>query len=169
MRAEKKAISAQYLQRLNQSPFFYVVDYTGLKVLPMTELRKRLTRAGAEIHVVKNTIFRIAAKEAGVDLAGVLTGQLAVVTGQKDAAAAAKALKTFVSEFERPKVKFGFISNQRLEASAINELAELPPLDTLRATLIGLIQSPAQRLAVLLKEPAAKIARLASAYGAKQN
>ena len=56
----------EYLTRLNASPFFIVVDYQGLKVGPMTELRKRLNKAGAEMHVVKNSIFRIAAKEAGV-------------------------------------------------------------------------------------------------------
>ena len=59
MRAEKKIISSEYVARLNSSPFFIVVDYTGLRVGPMTELRKRLQKAGAEIHVVKNTIFRI--------------------------------------------------------------------------------------------------------------
>jgi len=63
MRAEKQIISGEYLARLNSSPFFIVVDYTGLRVGPMTELRKRLQKAGAEIHVVKNTIFRIAAKK----------------------------------------------------------------------------------------------------------
>ena len=66
MRAEKQFISKEYVDRLNASPFFIVVDYTGLKVGPMTELRKRLNKAGAEIHVVKNSIFKIAAKEAGV-------------------------------------------------------------------------------------------------------
>jgi ribosomal protein L10 len=84
MRAEKANISQEYLTRLNASPFFIVVDYQGLKVGPMTELRKRLVRAGAEIHVVKNSIFRIAAKESGLaDLKGVMSGQMAVVTGQK--------------------------------------------------------------------------------------
>ena len=73
MRAEKQFISAEYVKRLNQSPYFIVVDYQGLKVGPMTELRKRLQRAGAEIHVVKNSIFRIAAKEANIaDLAGTM-------------------------------------------------------------------------------------------------
>ncbi|HXI50232.1 MAG TPA: 50S ribosomal protein L10, partial [Candidatus Saccharimonadales bacterium] len=75
MRAEKQNISAEYLKRLNNSPFFIVVDYQGLKVSPITELRRRLHKAGAEMHVVKNSIFRIAAKEAGVaDLSGVLAG-----------------------------------------------------------------------------------------------
>lgn len=89
MRAEKKFISAEYVNRLSQSPFFIVVDYRGLSVGQFTELRKRLSKANAELHVVKNTLFRVAAKEAGLaDLTGSLAGQLAVVTGKKDVAAA---------------------------------------------------------------------------------
>src|SRR5437867_7458564 len=126
MRAEKQNISADYINRLNRSPFFIVVDYQGLKVGPITELRKRLNKAGSEVHVVKNSIFRIAAKEAGVaDLAGALAGQLAVVTGQRDISAAAKALKTFHSEFEKPRLKFGYLNNQRLETAELMVLADL--------------------------------------------
>ena len=92
--------------RLSNSPFFYVVDYTGLRVGPLTELRRRLRGTGAEIHIVKNSIFRIAAKDAGVaDLGATLAGQTAVVTGQKDAASAAKVLKTFAAEFDKPKLR----------------------------------------------------------------
>ena len=84
MRAEKQILTKEYAARLNASPFFIVVGYQGLKVAHLTELRKRLTQAGAEIHVVKNSIFRIAAKEAGVaELNGSLAGQMAVVTGQE--------------------------------------------------------------------------------------
>ena len=85
MRAEKQILTKEYIARLNGSPFFIVVNYKGLKVSHMTELRKRLQKAGAEIHIVKNSLFQIAAKEAGVgELNGSLGGQLAVVTGQKD-------------------------------------------------------------------------------------
>src|SRR5437868_15321705 len=114
MRTEKNSISKEYLARLNSSPFFIVVDYQGLKVGPITELRKRLNKAGAEMHVVKNSLFRLAAKEAGIaDLGGPLTGQLAVVTGQRDVSVAAKVVKTFSAEFEKPKIRFGFLNNQR--------------------------------------------------------
>ena len=93
-----------------------MVDYRGLKVGPITELRKRLHKAGAEMHVVKNSIFRLAVKEAGVaDLGATLTGQLAVVTGQRDVSSAAKVVKTFSAEFDKPKVRFGYLKNQRLE------------------------------------------------------
>ena len=130
MRAEKQLLTKEYVGRLNASPFFIVIGYQGLKVAHLTELRLRLAKAGSEVHVVKNTVFRIAAKEAGVaDLNGSLTGQLAVVTGKKDVSAAAKALKNFAAEFDKLKLKFGYLNNQRLEQASLVALADLPSLD----------------------------------------
>jgi large subunit ribosomal protein L10 len=163
MRTEKQFISKEYLNRLNASPFFIVVDYTGLKVGPVTELRKRLNKAGAEIHVVKNSIFKIAAKEAGVPDVGSLAGQLAVVTGQKDVSAAAKVIKTFSSEFEKPKIKFGFLNNARLEMNDLVALADLPSIEVLRGKFLGVLQAPATKLAVLLNTPANQLARVLQA------
>lgn len=169
MRAEKQSITSEYKARLNSSPFFIVVDYKGLKVAPMTELRKRLNKAGAEVHVVKNSIFRIAAKEAGIgDLNGTLTGQIAVVTGQRDIAATAKVLKMFSSEFEKPKIKFGYLSNQRLDGSEIMTLADLPSLEVLRGKLLGLLNTPATKLVQLLNTPASQLARVLQARTEKQ-
>jgi large subunit ribosomal protein L10 len=168
MRAEKKILTKEYVARLNASPFFIVVNYKGLKVAHLTELRKRLVQAGAEVHIVKNSIFRIAAKEAGVgELNGALTGQMAVVTGQKDISAAAKALKNFAAEFDKLKFKFGYLNNQRLEEAAIVALADLPSLDVLRATLLGLLNAPATKLAVLLNTPAKMLAQVIKAKSEK--
>ncbi len=165
MRAEKKYITKEYVARLNASPFFLVVDYKGLTVGQFTELRKRLTRAGSEVHVVKNSIFRIAAKESGVAdlLSGTLDGQLAVVTGQRDVSVAAKALKTFQSEFEKPRLKFGYLNNQRLETAELMALADLPSIEVLRGKLLGLLQAPAAQLARLLNTPATQLARVLQA------
>ena len=168
MRAEKQFISKEYLARLNASPFFIVVDYQGLKVGPITELRKRLSRAGAELHVVKNSIFRLAVKEAGIaDLTGAMAGQLAVVTGQRDVAAAAKVVKTFHTEFEKPKVKFGYLNNQRLETAEILTLADLPSMEVLRSKLLGLLNTPATQLVQLLNTPATQLARVLQAKADK--
>jgi large subunit ribosomal protein L10 len=164
MRAEKQYISNEYVKRLNASPFFIVVDYKGLKVGHMTELRKRLNKAGAEVHVVKNSIFRIAAKEAGVaDLNGTLAGQLAVVTGKKDISTAAKVVKSFGAEFDRLKVRFGYLNNQRLAESEIMILADLPSVEALRGKLLGLFMAPATKLVVLLNTPASQMARVLQA------
>jgi large subunit ribosomal protein L10 len=168
MRAEKQILTKEYAARLNASPFFIVVGYQGLKVAHMTELRQRLQKAGAEVHVVKNSIFRIAAKEASVaELNGSLAGQMAVVTGQKDISAAAKALKNFAAEFDKLKVKFGFLNNQRLEEAAIIALADLPSLDVLRAKILGLLAAPATKLVILINTPAAKLAQVIKAKSEK--
>ena len=168
MRPEKQNITKEYLARLNKSPFFIVVDYKGLNVGHFTELRKRLSQAGAELHVVKNSIFRIAAKEAGVaDLNGAMAGQLAVVTGQKDISTAAKVVKKFGSEFDRLKVHFGYLNNQRLAQADLMTLADLPSMEVLRGKLLGLFNTPATKLVQLLNTPASQLARVLQARGEK--
>jgi len=164
MRMEKQFIAREYVGRLNASPFFMLVDYKGLTVGQFTELRKRLNRTGSEVHVVKNSIFRIAAREAGVaDLAGTLAGQLAVVTGKRDISAAAKALKSFQAEFDKPKLRFGFLNDQRLETAELMALADLPSLEVLRGGFLGLLQASAVQLARLLNTPATQLARVLQA------
>lgn len=164
MRPEKQFLTREYVARLNASPFFIVVEYKGLNVAQFGELRRRLSKAGAEIHVVKNTIFRIAAREAGLpDLDGLLVGQLAVVTGQRDVSAAAKVLKTFQVEFDKPKIQFGGLGNQRLDRDTLLALAELPSLEVLRGRLLGLLQAPATQLVRLLNTPATQLARVLQA------
>ena len=168
MRPEKQNLTAEYLKRLNSSPFFIVVNYKSLHVGHMTELRKRLNKAGAEVHVIKNSVFRIAAKEAGItDLNGSLAGQLAVVTGQKDISAAAKAVKTFGSEFDRLKIHFGYLNNQRLEQPDLLALADLPSIEVLRAKFLGLLNAPATKFVTLLNTPASQMARVLKAQAEK--
>ena len=169
MRPEKKNLTKEYLTRLNASPFFIVVNYKGLKVGQLTELRKRLNKAGAEVHIVKNSIFRIAAKEAGVsDLNGSLTGQLAIVTGQRDISSAAKVVKVFGSELDKLKVHFGYLKNQRLEQAAILTLADLPSIEVLRGKLLGVFSAPATTLVRLLNTPASQLARVLQARADKR-
>jgi large subunit ribosomal protein L10 len=161
MRAEKLALNQEYVARLNASPFFIVIDYRGLTVKQFSELRKRLSKAGAEVHVVKNSIFRRSVEAAGVAgfAATTLTGQLAVVTGRKDVAVTAKTVKTFRAEFEKPQIRFGYLGQQRLESADLLLLADLPPLEELRGKLLGLLQAPAGQLVRLLATPAQQLAR----------
>ena len=160
MRTEKQFIGKEYVSRLNSSPFFIVMDYRGLTVTNFTELRKRLRASGSEVHVVKNSIFRVAAKEAGVaDLKGALAGQLAVITGQKDVSGAAKVLKTFASEFSKGAVHFGYLNNQRLDTKDLMALADLPSLDVLRGKILGLLQAPAGQLVRMINTPASMLVR----------
>ena len=168
MRAEKLNLTKEYVARLNASPFFIVTSFQGLNVGHLTELRKRLFKVNAEFHVVKNSVFKIAAKEAGVaDLGAPLTGMVAVVTGQKDISASAKVLKNYAAEFDKLKINFGFMGNQRLEKDSIIALADLPSIEVLRGKLLGVLQAPATKLAVLLNTPGSMLARVIKAKSEK--
>jgi large subunit ribosomal protein L10 len=165
MKAEKTLLIENLLSRVNASPYFFVVDYTGLKVDKFAELRKRLAGAGAEIHVFKNTLVRTAAERAGYpgDIGTHLVGQTAVVCGGQDVCAAAKVMKNFAAEFEKPVLKAGVLDGRLLDATGIKVLADLPSKDVLRATLLGVLNAPASKLVRLLNEPAASLARVLKA------
>ena len=124
----------------------------------------RLARVDATIHVIKNTFIKRAIKALGLpELNGALTGQTAMVTGENDVCAAAKVLKTFVAEFERPPVKAGILDDTILSAEQIEALADLPTRDVLQAKLLGLLLAPATKLVRVLNEPASGLARVLKA------
>ncbi len=165
MKEEKSILIDHLLEKVNASPFLFVVDYTGLTVDKFEVLRKRLQEAKAELHVYKNTFVKKAAERAGYpeEISSILTGQSAVVTGEKDVCAAAKVMKTFADEFKKPAMKGGIMDGKFLDADGIKVLADLPSREVLLATLLGLLQTPAQQLVRLLNEPAASLARVLQA------
>jgi large subunit ribosomal protein L10 len=90
-----------------------------------------------------------------------------VVTGQRDVSSAAKIVKTFSAEFDKPKIRFGYLKNQRLEGAEIVALADLPSIEVLRSKLLGVIMAPATKLATVINTPATQLARVLSARVAK--
>lgn len=171
MRPEKQFIVEELSKQVAASTYVLLTEYTGVTVAQFAELRKRLRTANAECHVVKNTMLRHAIKTAGLpEFNGSLSGMTAIVTGHEksDISAAAKILKQFTKEFEKPKLKLGLMGQQLLKAEELSTLADLPSLDALRAQLIGLLQTPATRIAVVLGAPASQIARVIKAHADKQ-
>ena len=168
MREEKKYITAEYTEKLNSSPFFIVVDFEGLVVAEFEELRKRLAGQGSKIQVVKNQLFRIAVKDAGLgEIKDDMTGQCAFISGESDCSAAAKVVKNFAAEFKKPEVKFGYLDNARLEKSDVESIADLPSFEVVRGTLLGTILSPATTLARLINTPGSQIAQVLKAKSEK--
>jgi len=164
MRPEKTTIVEDLSARLNHSPFLIVTEYSGMNVIQLSELRSRLAGAGARCKVVKNTFLRKAAAAVGYpDLAAELKGQTAIVTGESDVCAAAKILKSFAAEFQKPSVKVGVLENAVISKEQIQALADLPAKEVLQAQLLGVLKSPFQKLVTLLNEPAASLARLLKA------
>lgn len=169
MRPEKASIVEDLQSKLRGTPFVLVTDYTGLKVGQFTELRNRLADAGAECRVVKNTFLRRAAKEIGLpDFGAELKGQTAVVIGEEDVVAAAKVLKTFAAEFQKPVVRTGIVDQAVVTTEQIAALADLPSRETLLATFLGVLQAPASKLVRTLNEPAAALARVLQAHADQQ-
>lgn len=158
MKAEKTLLIDDLLRRVNASPFLFVVDYTGLTVPKFAELRKRLADVGSEIHVFKNNLVKKAAEKANYpgDLGTYLVGQSAFVTGAKDVFGAAKILKNFQAEFEKPVMKVGVLDGNLLDTAAIKVLADLPSREVLLSQLLGMLQAPASALARVLKAKADK-------------
>src|SRR3954468_6487063 len=163
MRPEKASIVEDIASRLNASPFMFVADYTGLKVAQFAELRTRLYGVGAKCYVVKNTFLRRAVADAGLPEITGLSGQTAIVTGDKDVAAAAKILKNFTAEFKKPTVRTGIVDKLVISAEQIQQIADLPSREVLLSTLLGLLNQPATMLVRVLNEPATALARVLKA------
>ena len=169
MRPEKASIVSDLAEKLNRSPFILVTDYQRMKVDQFGDLRNRLAPAGAEVRVVKNSYLKRAMSDSGLpDVADKLSGQTAIVMGERDIAPVAKILKTFAAEFKVAALKIGVIDKAVLSAQEIEALADLPSREVLLAQLLGLLVSPATKLVRLLNEPGASLARLLNAKAQKE-
>jgi large subunit ribosomal protein L10 len=168
MRPEKNLIIDEIKSRVDKTPYVLLTDYTGMQVPQFNELRNRLSGAKAELRVVKNTLLRRALKDSNLpDLESYLHGQSAVVMGDEDVSAAAKVLKNFAAEFQKPKIKVGILDKAVLEPADIMALADLPSKDVLQSKLLGLLMAPASMLVRLINTPASQVAQVLKAYSDK--
>jgi large subunit ribosomal protein L10 len=167
MKELKENIISELVARLNASPFMIVADYTALTVSQFDELRTKLDEVGASANVTKNTYAKRAADELKYpeEIAQYLKGQSVIVTGEQDVCAAAKAIKDYHKANEKPEMRAGVLDGKMLTPEELNALAALPPMDVLRAMLLGTLQAPASTLVRLLNEPASGLARVLKAKG----
>jgi large subunit ribosomal protein L10 len=165
MNPVKEVVVTDLLERLNKSPFLFVVDYASTTVPEFNEARKRLREVGAKMTVAKNTFVRLAAKRVGLPegVARALLGQTAIVTGAEDAASAAKVLKTYTKESKKLALRGGVVDGNFVDEAGANALADLPSKGQLRAQLLGLLLAPASQLVRTLNEPASALARVLQA------
>lgn len=128
---------------LQASPNVYLTDFTGLDVLRMTDLRRRLRNEGVKYIVVKNTLVQRALAANDVTaLDEHLTGPTGVVLAGDDAVTAAKVLTEFVKEHERPEIKAGLLDGKAVTPEDVRRLAKLPSRDQLLSQLAGTMQAP---------------------------
>lgn len=155
MRVEKKYIVEEISRHLDKSDYVFLTDFARLTVAETAELRASLAQHDAEFHVVKNSIFQVAAKERNLpDLSEFLTGQTALVVGGPNPSEVAKVLTKFFKEKDKVEVKVGVLSDQTVSKEEVSALAQLPSLDVLRAQLLSLLSTPAtQMVRVIVAAP----------------
>ena len=140
-REEKEKLVTELSQKLNTAQSLYYTDFTGLNVKRMTDLRRRLKKAGVEYVVIKNTLALRAVNESGL-VADTLKGPTGLVVA-KDPVSAAKVLTDFAKENEdRPQVKGGLLSGKRIDNAQLKRLASLPSREQMLADLGAGMQSP---------------------------
>ena len=143
-----------------------VTHNLGLTVAELSDLRGRLRKEGARYKVVKNRLAQ-KALNGQADTAGFLFKGPVGIAYAPDAVSAAKVVTQYAKDNDKFTVVGGFMGETILDVAGVNALAKLPSLDQLRATLVGLIQTPATRIAGVLQAPAAQLARVFSAYAEK--
>jgi large subunit ribosomal protein L10 len=140
-RTEKEQLVDELSTKIKGAKALYYTDFTGLNVKRMTELRRRLRRAGVEYVVIKNTLALRAVNQSGLT-GTTLKGPTGVVIGT-DPVAAAKVLSDFAKENEqKPEVKGGLLEGKPIDTAQVKQLASLPPREQMLAELGAGLQSP---------------------------
>ncbi len=163
-RPDKVAVVDEVAHNLSDSAATLLTHFHGLTVTEMAELRASLREANAEMRVVKNTLTRRAAAEAGIDgLADLLVGPTSLVFCQEDPVAPAKALKAFAKDHPGLVLRGGYLDGEILDESDASKLADLASRDELLARLAGLLHGALVNTARLLQAPIEQQARLLQA------
>lgn len=148
----KKKIVAEIAEKLKASKATILVDYRGLDVAAITELRKRLREAGVEFKVYKNTLIRRATQETDLTVLDEhLVGPTAIAFSKEDVVAPAKVLSKFAKENEALEIKTGIIEGNVVSLDEIKKLAELPSREGLLAMLLSVLQAPVRNFALAVK------------------
>ena len=168
-RAQKAEAVAELKQTFNETAVVVITRNLGMTVAQSTDLRIRMRDAGARFKVAKNTLTLIAVEGTTyAPISEMLTGPTALATSA-DPVAAAKVAVDFAKTNDRFEIVGGAMGDTLLDVNGVRALAELPSLDQLRATIVGLIQAPATKIARTISEPGAMLARVIGAYAAKED
>lgn len=167
-RAQKPVVVSDLNAVFGEVGVVVVTRNLGLTVAQSTDLRTKMREAGATYKVTKNSLAKIASKGTSYEQIGdMLTGPIALASSV-DPVAAAKVAIDFAKTTDKLEIVGGAMGDTLLDANGVKALASMPSLDQLRATLIGLVNAPATKIAQISQEPAAQLARIFGAYAAKE-
>jgi len=156
LRQDKERIVSELAERLKGSQNLLVADYRGLTMPEIDELRTKLLETGARFSVVKNTLTRLAAEQAGVkELLDLIDGPTAIafIDAEGDPAAAAKILNDTARAHDVLVIRGGLLEGDTVSDVEVKRLATLPPADVLRAQLAGAVAAPLTTIVGLFTAP----------------
>ncbi|GBR52814.1 50S ribosomal protein L10 [Neokomagataea thailandica NBRC 106555] len=163
-RTDKRAFVSFLAEVFASTSMVVVTQNKGLTVADVTELRRQIRAAGATYKVAKNRLASRALDGTQFDgIVPLLKGPTALAWSE-DPVAVAKVIVEFAKKNEKLVVLGGSLGSQTLDVDGVKALAELPSLDELRAKLVGMIQTPATRIAGITQAPAGQLARVLGAY-----
>ena len=155
--AKKAAIVDEVTEKFSAAASAVIVDYRGLTVEQVTELRKQLRDANVEMKVIKNSILVRAAEKAGLNgLEEVFSGPTAVAFSNEDVVAPAKIIDEFAKTADKLEIKGGIIEGKVASIEEITALAKLPNRDALLSMLLSVLQAPVRNVAYAVKAVAEK-------------
>ena len=167
-RAQKAAAVAELKQTFSEVGVVVVTRNLGLTVAQSTDLRNKMRADGATYKVSKNKLAKIALDGTDyLSLGDMLTGPVGLASSS-DPVAAAKVAVDFAKTNDKLEIVGGAMGATALDANGVKALATMPSLDELRAKIVGLLVAPATKLATVTQAPAAQLARVFGAYGAKE-
>jgi large subunit ribosomal protein L10 len=166
-RAQKQKEIETANSKFKDAGIALVVHNKGLTASDMLTLRRKLREAGADFKVTKNRLAKIATKDTiYANIADLLKGPTILATS-KDPVSVAKSLVEFAKDNEKLVIVGGAYGDQKLDVKAVEQLAKLPSLNELRARIVGMLQTPATRIACVLQAPGSQVARVISAHANK--
>ncbi len=165
MPTTKKAQSIEDITgRFQMASAVWLVDFRGLSVKQTEQFRREMREADAELKVYKNTLATIALRNLGLpEMPELLVGPTGFVIAHGDAAAAAKAVKTFATASKILVIKGGLLAGAVMDAEQVKAIAELPSHEELLAKLLGTLQNPMSQIVRVLNAPAESFARVLGA------
>jgi large subunit ribosomal protein L10 len=166
-RAQKAKLVDDLHGALADTECLIVTHQSGLTVAEVTGLRRQMRDAGASFKVTKNRLARRALEGTQFEqLSPMFTGPTAIAFS-RDPVAAAKVAVEFANKNDKLTIVGGALGGRQLDVEGVKALASMPSLDELRARLIGMLQTPATRIASVLQAPGGQLARVLSAYAKK--
>src|SRR5215472_12024479 len=150
---DKSRVVAELTERLKSADTLIVADYRGLTMPQIDDLRGKLLEHGARFTVVKNTLTRRAAKDAGADALLEGPSAIAFIEADGDMVAVAKALADSARDTKVLAIRGGILAGREISADDVDELSKLPPLEILRGQVLGAVIAPLNQLLALVNAP----------------